>query len=130
MASTVENDQEDCQMQPLDLSCPKTDAAYNSTPRSRPRSSSGGSEESLGGATEFDSNRHVELVKAAALLRNCWPQASAIPPILLDGPARKRFLTKYLHKNGKLFIIFQDSLLHTVVFFANFCLIKSTKNGL
>lgn len=86
-------------MQPLDLSCPKTDAAYNSTPRSRPRSSSGGSEESLGGATEFDSNRHVELVKAAALLRNCWPQASAIPPILLDGPARKRFLTKYLHKN-------------------------------
>jgi len=46
-----------------------------------------------------------QLVKnAAALLRNYLPSAAAasaagLPPVLLDGPARKRFLTKYLHKN-------------------------------
>ena len=48
-----------------------------------------------------------QLVKnAAALLRNYLPSAAAasaagLPPVLLDGPARKRFLTKYLHKNGE-----------------------------
>lgn len=99
MNTVMENDPDsDCQMQPLDLSCPKPTNFEQLSPRSRPRSSSGGSEES---SPEFEASRPEarDLVKAAALLRNCgWN----MPPILtLDGPARKRFLTKYLHKSGK-----------------------------
>jgi len=108
-------------MQPLDLSCPKTRETRenhcasddeeqvrvrNFVSSHRPRSSSGGSDESIDlTGTEFDQRHQTrDLVKAAALLRNCWPQAAAaaaagLTPILLDGPARKRFLTKYLHKN-------------------------------
>ncbi len=125
MQAQVENDQEDCQMQPLDLSCPKTRETRenhcasddeeqvrvrNFVSSHRPRSSSGGSDESIDlTGTEFDQRHQTrDLVKAAALLRNCWPQAAAaaaagLTPILLDGPARKRFLTKYLHKNGETF---------------------------
>ena len=99
--ATTENDTEDCQMQPLDLSCPKHESDDEDlSPRlsHRPRSSSGGSDES----SEFDP-RPRDLVKAAALLRNCWPAAAAgLTPILIDGPARKRFLTKYLHKSGEI----------------------------
>lgn len=159
-------EQEDCQIQPLDLSCPKQVQTSSNTNLSdcenedvdmspigenlsirssvhhnhRPRSSSGNSDESdrdlslnlssnshsHSHTNRFDSSRKVfaddlsnhhrqrsttqsdeQLVKnAAALLRNYLPQAAAasaaagLPPVLsLDGPARKRFLTKYLHKN-------------------------------
>ena len=163
-------EQEDCQIQPLDLSCPKQVQTSSNTNLSdcenedvdmspihgenlsirssvpynhRPRSSSGNSDESdrdlslnlssnshsHSHTNRFDSSRKVfaddlsnhhrqrsttqsdeQLVKnAAALLRNYLPQAAAasaaagLPPVLsLDGPARKRFLTKYLHKNGEL----------------------------
>ena len=166
-------EQEDCQIQPLDLSCPKQVQTSSNTNLSdcenedvnmspigenlsirssvhhnhRPRSSSGNSDESdrdlslnlssnshsHSPTNRFDSrdrkerfaddlsNHHrrersnptqsdEQLVKnAAALLRNYLPQAAAasaaagLPPVLsLDGPARKRFLTKYLHKNGEL----------------------------
>jgi len=115
-------------MQPLDLSCPKNTKITNTnhstitsdedeisvseSPNSnvsglnlvhpnfhhRPRSSSGGSDES---GSEFEPRQSPrDLVKAALLLKNSWPQAAALSPVLaLDGPARKRFLTKYLHKN-------------------------------
>ena len=162
-------EQEDCQIQPLDLSCPKQVQTSSNTNLSdcenedvdmspigenlsirssvhhnhRPRSSSGNSDESdrdlslnlssnshsHSHTNRFESSRKVfaddlsnhhrqrsttqsdeQLVKnAAALLRNYLPQAAAVsaaaglPPVLsLDGPARKRFLTKYLHKNGEL----------------------------
>ena len=133
MATAAENDQEDCQMQPLDLSCPKNTKITNTnhstitsdedeisvseSPNSnvsglnlvhpnfhhRPRSSSGGSDES---GSEFEPRQSPrDLVKAALLLKNSWPQAAALSPVLaLDGPARKRFLTKYLHKNGEKFL--------------------------
>ena len=155
-----EQDQEDCQMQPLDLSCPKTQIQTSSNTHTnlsdceneevmspidgslrssshRPRSSSGNSDESdrdlsLNLTSSHHSNNSIshrfdkfsdslsnpssavsrrssdeQLVKnAAALLRNYLPSAAAasaagLPPVLLDGPARKRFLTKYLHKNGE-----------------------------
>ena len=105
MASVAEQEQEDCQMQPLDLSCPKvrrqsdTSEGGESPPGfPRPRSSSGGSDES---AVAADFRR--------AALQN-W--ALAFPSVLVGGPARKRFLTKYLHKDtGKL----DFSLLKVVV---------------
>ena len=98
--ASVENDIEDVQMQPLDLSCPKVrrhsqsdtegDSNTDSPPFPRPRSSSGGSDESS--ATEF----------RQAVLQN-WPLA--FPSVLVGGPARKRFLTKYLHKeSGEFFL--------------------------
>ena len=113
MASVENGDQEDCQMQPLDLSCPKVSEVSESdedlSPVSRPRSSSGGSDpefEAGGAKTPRD------LVKAAASYRNYWPaSAAAAAPAaglhpILGGPARKRFLTKYLHKeNGESIII-------------------------
>ena len=181
----TENDQEDCQIQPLDLSCPKQNATKsNQSPVHhqnnlsdldeemspidhsirgrqdrtgsdrnssgseemncsnaavavdqrtsgssvhRPRSSSGNSDESdrdlshdhnhSNHTSRFDNSRRSstdQLVKAAALLRNYLPQAAqavsaaGLPPVLLDGPARKRFLTKYLHKNGEhsFFLLF------------------------
>ena len=151
---TQENgqDQEDCQMQPLDLSCPKQiQTSSNTTTPSdceneevmspidgslrssshRPRSSSGNSDESdrdlsLNLTSNHHSNNSIshrfdkfsdslsnpssavsrrssdeQLVKnAAALLRNYLPSAAAasaagLPPVFLDGPARKRFLTNY-----------------------------------
>ena len=161
MSPNHENeDQEDCQMQPLDLSCPKTQIQTSSNTHTnlsdceneevmspidgslrssshRPRSSSGNSDESdrdlsLNLTSSHHSNNSIshrfdkfsdslsnpssavsrrssdeQLVKnAAALLRNYLPSAAAasaagLPPVLLDGPARKRFLTKYLHKNGE-----------------------------
>ena len=147
-------------MQPLDLSCPKTQIQTSSNTHTnlsdceneevmspidgslrssshRPRSSSGNSDESdrdlsLNLTSSHHSNNSIshrfdkfsdslsnpssavsrrssdeQLVKnAAALLRNYLPSAAAasaagLPPVLLDGPARKRFLTKYLHKNGE-----------------------------
>ena len=96
-------------MQPLDLSCPKNhltsdDEIINDNHHNhliRPRSSSGGSEES---SPEFET-RPRDLVKAAVLLNKCWPQAALSPVLALDGPARKRFLTKYLHKHGKKFYL-------------------------
>jgi hypothetical protein len=157
-------EQEDCQIQPLDLSCPKQVQTSSNTNLSdcenedvdmspigenlsirssvhynhRPRSSSGNSDESDRDLSlNLTSSHHhhpdnsishrfdkfsdslsnpssvsrrssdEQLVKnAAALLRNYLPSAAAasaagLPPVLLDGPARKRFLTKYLHKNGK-----------------------------
>ena len=117
MASSVE-DQD--QVQPLDLSCPKVsqrcyandstsddNEAEQLSPRfdhglHRPRSSSGGSDESLSHA-EFE-HRARTVLSAASLLRAGFPgfpQAAAVSA-LIGGPARKRFLTKYLHKeNGE-----------------------------
>ena len=169
-----ENDQEDCQIQPLDLSCPKQNATNSNnkhqnhhSPQNnlsdldeemspidhsirrqdrtgsdrigqessvlhRPRSSSGNSDESdrdlshdhnhSNHTSRFDNSRRSstdQLVKAAALLRNYLPQAAqqavsaaGLPPVLLDGPARKRFLTKYLHKNGeRCFFLFMYILM-------------------
>jgi hypothetical protein len=99
-------DQEDCQMQPLDLSCPKVSQSHEEmleggghhlmSPRlfdHRPRSSSGGSDESFEAAEAAEKPRN--LTKAAL---KQWPIPNIPSPALLGGPARKRFLTKYLHK--------------------------------
>ena len=117
MATSVETTppEADCQMQPLDLSCPKvrrhsSDSSEDLSPRSsfegssRPRSSSGGSEAELS-STELETNRR-NLVHS--VLRNGWPISGfPHPHVLLGGPARKRFLTKYLHKeNGETFYRF------------------------
>ena len=117
MATSVETTppEADCQMQPLDLSCPKvrrhsSDSSEDLSPRSsfegssRPRSSSGGSEAELS-STELETNRR-NLVHS--VLRNGWPISGfPHPHVLLGGPARKRFLTKYLHKeNGENSYIF------------------------
>ena len=120
MASVAEQEQEDCQMQPLDLSCPKvrrqsdTSEGGESPPGfPRPRSSSGGSDES---AVAADFRR--------AALQN-W--ALAFPSVLVGGPARKRFLTKYLHKDTGKFdlsllnvmaVIFYSSLYNLQITFA------------
>jgi hypothetical protein len=103
--ASVDNDQEDCQMQPLDLSCPKvrrqsddnttiiTEGGHGdvSPPFPRPRSSSGGSDESSPSSSSTTDFRQ-------AVLQN-WPLNLAFPSALMGGPARKRFLTKYLHKD-------------------------------
>ena len=110
--ASVDNDQEDCQMQPLDLSCPKvrrqsddnttiiTEGGHGdvSPPFPRPRSSSGGSDESSPSSSSTTDFRQ-------AVLQN-WPLNLAFPSALMGGPARKRFLTKYLHKDtGKLYFV-------------------------
>jgi hypothetical protein len=92
-------------MQPLDLSCPKvrrqsddnttiiTEGGHGdvSPPFPRPRSSSGGSDESSPSSSSTTDFRQ-------AVLQN-WPLNLAFPSALMGGPARKRFLTKYLHKD-------------------------------
>ena len=106
--ASVDNDQEDCQMQPLDLSCPKVRRQSDdittegggdvSPPFPRPRSSSGGSDESSPSSSSTTDFRQ-------AVLQN-WPLNLAFPSALMGGPARKRFLTKYLHKDtGKLYFV-------------------------
>jgi hypothetical protein len=85
-------------MQPLDLSCPKVSQSDEEPQLSsrlfdhRPRSSSGGSDES------FEAERPRNLTKAALKQWPVTPAAAFPTPSLLGGPARKRFLTKYLHK--------------------------------
>ena len=126
----------DCENEEVDPMSPIDHSIRSSVHHHRPRSSSGNSDESdrdlslnLSNHTNrFDrkfpddlSNRRSsdeQLVKnAAALLRNYLPQAAAVSaaaglPMALDGPARKRFLTKYLHKNGEhffctIYVLFQ-----------------------
>ena len=105
---TPDTDQ-DCQMQPLDLSCPKvrrhsSDSNEDLSPRSsfegsRPRSSTSGSEHELS-VSELAEHTKRNL---ALLQRNGWPFPH--PVLALGGPARTRFLTKYLHKeNGEIFL--------------------------
>jgi len=107
MATSVETDPTDCQMQPLDLSCPKVrrhssdSSSEDLSPRSsfegsRPRSSTSGSEHELS-VSELAEHTKRNLVNS--VLRNAgWPFPH--PVLALGGPARKRFLTKYLHKEN------------------------------
>ena len=122
MATSVETDPTDCQMQPLDLSCPKvrrhsSDSSEDCSPRSsfegssRPRSSTSGhgSDEdradielpSESSSHNNQNNSRRNLASIHSVLRNGWPFPHPVLALGV-GPARKRFLTKYLHKeNGE-----------------------------
>ena len=122
MATSVETDPTDCQMQPLDLSCPKvrrhsSDSSANEdcSPRSsfegssRPRSSTSGHGSDEADLEESHNNpsnsSRRNLTSIHSVLRNGWPFPHPVLALGV-GPARKRFLTKYLHKeNGENFII-------------------------
>ncbi len=139
-AAAAEHDDDDMQMQPLDLSCPKSTCRKDSEDSERPRSS--GSEESADERAEHHrsalaidrhaaqalferthasahpANQAVAAAAAAVAARTLTKAALkqlvggagspySMPPLpILGGPARKRFLSKYLHKeNGKLILI-------------------------
>jgi len=116
MATSVETDPTDCQMQPLDLSCPKvrrhsSDSSANEdcSPRSsfegssRPRSSTSGHGSDEADLEESHNNpsnsSRRNLASIHSVLRNGWPFPHPVLALGV-GPARKRFLTKYLHKEN------------------------------